>query len=303
VTGTSPGTCFGFAVRSSLPFHYLRGGAGSPLAVSTTSTVDDDDDGGEVLFDWTPSPRFPLAGRLVRAAPGFRLWVDTWGWFLIDPDAPRVSVPETANVVRREERLWSIPAMLCFRARGDAALHAAAVEVDGQAVVLGAPGSFGKTTLAAAFHAAGHRLLSEDTTCIRGANAPLVVPGPAMLRLRHDVAEQLEIPNAAQVGTVPDDRIHLALDPAARGDCSPVPLRAIVLLRHADQGFRITRAAAAQAVQDLWALSFRLPTGADRLRCFEAMVHLTRTVPVWDLHRPLTMRDLPATVDFVVANV
>ena len=58
--------------------------------------------------------------------------------------------------------------MLCFRARGDTALHAAAVEVDGQAVVLGAPGTFGKTTLAAAFHAAGHRLLSEDTTCIRG---------------------------------------------------------------------------------------------------------------------------------------
>ena len=150
-----------------------------------------------------------------------------------------MTLPDTENVVRREERLWSIPAMLCFLARGDAALHAAAVEVDGQAVVLAAPGSFGKTTLAAAFHAAGHRLLSEDTTCIRGAEAPLVVPGPAMLRLRHDVAEQLEIPNATPVGTVEDDRVHLALDPAVRGDCSPVPLRAIVLLRHADEGFRI----------------------------------------------------------------
>jgi hypothetical protein len=295
----SPGTCFGFAVRSSLPFHYLRAGAGSPLEVSAPSTVDDGDS-GETLFEWAPSSRFPLAGRLARAEPGFRLWVDTWGWFVIDPDALRVTVPETSNVVRREERLWSIPAMLCFLARGDAALHAAAVEVDGQAVVLGAPGSFGKTTLAAAFHAAGYRLLSEDTTCIRGAEAPLVVPGPAMLRLRHDVAEQLELPNATAVGTVEDDRVHLALDPSVRGDCSPVPLRAIVLLRHADKGFRIEPASHDQAVRDLWALSFRLPTDADRARCFTQVVDLARSVPVWNLYRPVTMRDLPATVDFVV---
>ena len=123
-----------------------------------------------------------------------------------------------------------------------------------------------------------------------------------MLRLRHDVAEQLEIPNATPVGTVQDDRVHLALDPAVRGDCSPVPLRAIVLLRHGDEGFRIEPAPAAQVVQDLWALSFRLPTDADRARCFKAVADLARSVPVWNLHRPLTMRDLPATVDFVVEH-
>ena len=299
MTGQSLATCFGFAVRSSLPFHYLRAGDGSPLDVSAPSAVEDGDI-GETLLEWAPSSRFPLAGRLVRAEPGFRLFVDTWGWFLIDPAAPQVTLPATENLVRREERLWSIPAMLCFLARGDAALHAAAVEVAGRAVVLAAPGSFGKTTLAAAFHAAGHRLLSEDTACIRGGEAPLVVPGPAMLRLRHDVARQLEIPNATRIGTVEDDRVHLALDPAVRGDCTPVPLRAIVLLRHADEGFRIEPASPDQAVRDLWALSFRLPTDADRARCFTQVVDLARSVPVWNLYRPMTMRDLPATVDFVV---
>lgn len=298
----SPGTCFGFAVRSPLEFHYLRGGdGGREIDISAPSSVGDGDH-GELLLEWTPSSRFPLAGRLVRADPGFRLWVETWGWFLIDPEAPRVTLPETLNVVRREERLWSIPAMLCFLARGDTALHAAAVEVDGQAVVLGAPGTFGKTTLAAAFHAAGHRLLSEDTTCVRTSEAPLVVPGPAMLRLRHDVAQQLEIPNATPVETVADDRVHLALDPAVRGDCRPLPLRAIVLLRRADRDLRIEPVPQGQVVRDLWALSFRLPTDADRARCFAAVADLARSVPVWNLHRPLTMRDLPATVDFVVSH-
>lgn len=300
-THLSPGTCFGFAVRSSLPFHYLRAGTGQPLDVSAASAPPDGD-AGELLFEWTPSSRFPLAGRLIRADPGFRLWVDTWGWFLVDPDAPRVTVPDTLNVIRREERLWSIPAMLCFLARGDTALHAAAVEIDGQAVVLGAPGTFGKTTLAAAFHSAGYRLLSEDTTCVRVSEPPVVVPGPAMLRLRHDVAAQLEVANATPVGDFEDDRVHLALDAAVRGDSSPLTLRAIVLLRQADDRFRIEPASPPQAVRDLWALSFRLPTDHDRARCFAAVADLARTVPVWNLYRPLTMRDLPATVDFVARH-
>ena len=103
MTDRSPGTCFGFAVRSVLPFHYLRGGTGEPLDVVAGSGADGDPGvDGELLLEWTPSARFPLAGRLLRAEPGFRLWVDTWGWFVVDPQARRVSIPETDNVVRRE---------------------------------------------------------------------------------------------------------------------------------------------------------------------------------------------------------
>lgn len=304
MTADGPGTCFGFAVRSELPFHYLRGGAGEPLDIVAGANGGAEPDGdGELVFEWTPSPRFPLAGRLLRAAPGFRLWVDTWGWFLVDPQARCVSLPQTDNVVRREERLWSIPAMLCMLARGDSALHAAAVEIDGRAVVLAAPGTFGKTTLAAAVHAAGHRLLSEDTTCVRLApEATCVVPGPAMLRLRHDVAQELQVPHARAIGSVEDDRVHLALDPARRGDCTPVPLRAVVLLRRCDEGVRIEPATPAEAVRDLWALSFRLPTEPDRARCFAAVAGLARAVPIWNLHRPLRFDELPATVELVTRH-
>ena len=123
-----------------------------------------------------------------------------------------------------------------------------------------------------------------------------------MLRLRHDVAERLEIPNATPVGIVDDDRVHLALDPAGRGDCRPLPLRAIMLLRQSEEGLGIEPAPSAQAVRDLWALSFRLPTDIDRARCFTALADLVRSIPVWNLHRPLRMRDLAATVDFIAAH-
>ena len=54
--------------------------------------------------------------------------------------------------------------------------------------------------MAAAFHRAGHRVLSEDTTCVRLGPEQAVVPGPAMLRVRHDVAAELELPSVRRVG-------------------------------------------------------------------------------------------------------
>lgn len=295
------GTCFGFAVRSPLPFHYLRAGEGEPLDVSAPSAAPDDGK-GELILEWTPTPTFPFEGRLYRGDPGFRLWTAGSGWFLIDDRTPSVTLPDASDIVRREERLWSIPAILCLRARGDIALHAAAVEVDGEALVLGAPRTFGKTTLAAAFHSAGHRLLAEDVSCLRISGRTLVIPGPAMLRLRHDVAEQLEIPNARPIGEV-DDRVHLAVDTADRGDCLPVPVRAVILLRHADHGFRLERVPPPQAVRDIWTLSFRLAANDERARSFAEAADLARSVPVWNLYRPLQLRDLAATVGFLVENL
>ena len=295
------GTCFGFAVRSSLPFHYLRGGVGEALDVSAPSSPPDGRK-GELILEWTPTPALPFEGRLYRDGSCFCLWIANSGWFFVDTQAPSVTLPDEPDIVRREERLWSVPAILCFLARGDLPLHAAAVEVGGEALVLGAPRTFGKTTLAAAFLSAGYRLLSEDVTCVRVGNVPLVIPGPAMLRVREDVAERLEIRHAKRIG-VPDDRVHFAVDPAVRGDCCPVPLRAIVLLRQSGNGFRVEPVPAMQAVRDLWRLTSKLPTDRDRARCFAGVVDLARSVPIRNLYRPLRIDDLPATVAFIVDNL
>lgn len=295
------GTCFGFAVRSSLPFHYLRGGDGQTIEISAPSPAPDGG-AGTLIVEWTPTAELPFEGRLYRDDDRYRLWIAGSGWFIVDPHGPSVVLPDEENVVRREERLWSVPAILCLLARGDLPLHAAAVEVDGEAVLLAAPRTFGKTTLAAAFLSAGYRLLSEDVTCVRLAGVPLVVPGPAMLRVRRDVAEALQIANATPIGE-PDDRVHLALDTAARGDCRPLPIRAIVLLRASDDGFRIEPVQQTQAVQDLWWLSSKLPTDVDHARCFSAVVDLAGGVRIYNLFRPLRLEELPATVGLVVGSV
>jgi hypothetical protein len=295
------GTCFGFAVSSSLPFHYLRSGEGEPLAISAPSHVPEDGM-GELVIEWTPTPTLPFAAVLYREGTRFLLSMGTAGWFVIDPDEPSIVLPDDPDGVRREERLWNLPVTLCLIARGYLPLHAAAIEVDGEALVFGAPRTFGKTTLAAAFVSAGYRLLSEDLTCLRIGEKVDVLPGPAMLRVRPDVAERLDIKRATRLGE-DDDRVHFAIDEAERGDGSPVPLRGIVLLRADDAGHRLEPVPATEAVRDLWPLTFGLPTAEDRGRAFAGLVDLVRSFPVSNLHRPARFEELPATVEYLVERV
>jgi hypothetical protein len=288
------GTCFGFEVRSRLPFRYLRGGSGDPLEIRVNGTHGPADR-DELVLDWAP-PLNPFRAKLFASGGTFRLWVEDAGWFSIDPAERTITVPDSHDPLRREERVWGLPALLCFVHRGDLPLHAAAVEVDGQAVLLAAPGRFGKTTLAAAFAAAGHRVLAEDLACVRiGDDRTYLIPGPAMMRVRRDASPHITIPGALGASGG-DHRIHVALDARHRGDCEPLPVRAVVLLREDVAEIRFDRAPVSRAIPDLWSLSFHLPTEEDRARTFAGVADLASGVEVWDLARPLRYEALPDTV-------
>lgn len=289
---TRRGTCYGFEIRSRLDFHYLRGGTGAPLELGEARPPEGEL--GELLRTWDP-PAFPVRVRLYGEDGRYRIFNGDAGWFTVDPEGGRLGVPVHGDPVRREERTWGFPTMLCFLARGDLALHASSIQVDGSALVLAAPRRFGKTTLAAAFAAAGHRVLAEDLTCIRPGPQPAVVPGPAMLRLRRDVADRLLVPGSTEVGR-DEERIHLSLD-VGRGTCDPVPVGGIALLLEGDGEPTLEPAHPTDVVRDLWALSFKLPTDADRSRCFHAVSRVASAVPVWHLTRRLRLDALGPTME------
>jgi hypothetical protein len=296
--GAASGACFGFGVRSQVPLAYLREGGGDPLEIAAPAP-EEPGPNDALLIEWQATRGRPLEARLYGDGRGFRLWIRDGGWFAIDPGAPRVEVP-AAGGLRAEERLWGIPALLCFVARGDLPLHAAAVETEGGAILVAAPRTYGKTTMAAAFHAAGHRVLTEDTACVRLGPEPAVVPGPAMLRVRPDVASRLELPGARLLGEDPE-RVHYAL--ADPGDCEPVPLRAVVFLDAGDGLPALEPVPLPDALRDLWALSFRLPTEEDVGRSFAGVADLAGAVPVWRLRRPLSLDALPEHVRMLVDGV
>lgn len=293
----SPGTCYGFQVASALPFAYLREGTGIPLEV-TCDVPPAFSPRARLLREWPARPGRTLLARLYQEGDRYFFWIETEEVFVVDPGVPRISVPD-ADPVRREDILWGTPASLCLLHLGYLPLHAAAVEADDGAILLAAPGGFGKTTLAAAFHAAGYRVLSEDVTCITTQTPPSVIPGPASLRLRPDVIDVLHLPRA-EVLRRSDVRVSLALDPSSRGRCDPVPLRAVAFLRVAPD-LAVTRVKATDAIADLWALSQAHPDDAALARCFAHVVDLARDVPVWNVYRPLRVDALSATIDRILS--
>jgi hypothetical protein len=254
------------------------------------------------LFEWTPRPGRPFHARLYRWGDAYRFWVNDMGWFHIDPAKPSIAMPKSGDPLLLEERLWGIPAALCLLGRGDLPVHAAAVDVGGAAVLLAAPGRFGKTTLVSAFMEAGHAVLAEDLTCCRVQDRPVVVPGPAMLRVRKDSYRRLQIKRAAVVGE-DDERYHLAIDPALRGDSAPLPIRCVLFLHWGPEGdaVRLQPIAAEEAVRRLWSVAFHFPVDEVRAQCFEQIAGLAAEVELFHLHRPKDYARLGSTVEQVVA--
>src|SRR5262245_27381602 len=153
------GCVFDFTVDSEIPFQFLRAGRGEHVLYvheASNATLQQD---GLPLMEWKLRD---LSGevttRLYRSDGIYHFWASDAGWYRIDPSSLTITIPEEGDVVRREIRLWSIPTLLCFLAFGDMALHASAVEVANKAVLFAAPGRFGKTTLAFAFHQRGYRV-------------------------------------------------------------------------------------------------------------------------------------------------
>lgn len=293
----SCGTVFGFEVHSTLPFQALRNGTGEPLFVVAPSRpgLRPDD---ELLID---IDRRNFRAKIFGNGLTYKLWVGHAGWFEIDPRERSISVPEGLDPVLREELLWGVPALLCFLHRGDLSLHAAAVEVAGEAILLAAQEAHGKSTLAAAFAQRGCRLLSEDLTCVRfGDGCPSLVPGPATLRLRNDIGSQVPVDFGRHLAGGAD-RLRYALRNELRGDCTPVPIRKVFFLRTSDDGIRAERIRGVESLPDLWRFSFRI-TPAQKAACFERIADLARDVPIHNLIRPLRLDALDPTVDFVLSH-
>jgi hypothetical protein len=283
----------GFEVRSGLEFRTLRPGSGTPLLVDE---VDELSPTGNTVLEWRPRPYNPFHGRLTQEGWRFGFWASDVGWFEIDAQQQTITMATGADPLRREMRMWGVPAALCAAHRGDLTMHAAAVEVAGKGVLLAGPSHSGKTTLAAAFLKAGHRFLAEDTTCCRIEGVPSLFPGPAVLRLRPDVADAFDLGNGMTAERNPD-RVFLRVAETSAGNGDAVPLAAVVILRDGTGGPLLQGVSSVEALRDLWALSFRLPEDSWRKACLAQLGELVAQVPVFDLHRPKTLLALPDVVE------
>ena len=288
------GSVFGFDIHSPFVFETLHPAAGfPPLTVATTESGPAKE--GELLAEIVET-RF--RARISRESDEFRLWVENVGCFRIDPARAYVEAPAEVDPFAREELVLGVPALLCFLERGDTSLHAAAIDLGGRAALFVAPPRHGKSTLAAAFSERGYRVLTEDLACIRMEGTPVVLPGPASIRLRHDVAGSVA-PNL-ECRRSGGERTRYVPKPSANSGTDDVPIAAVILLKASKDDVRIEEISPAGALPDLWQASFRL-TREHELRAFTALGKLIETVPIKRLSRPLTVAALDRTIEAVVA--
>jgi hypothetical protein len=119
-----------------------------------------------------------------------------------------------------------------LRQRGFLVLHASAVTFQGAAIAfLGASG-WGKSTLAAALHRRGHRLITDDIAAIDTAGTPSVLAGLAHVKLWPDSVTSLG-QNAATLPRVHpqlEKRLQAVERPPLAG---PIPLSRVYVLAQA----------------------------------------------------------------------
>jgi hypothetical protein len=296
MTGAPPvrGSVFGFDIHSSFVFETLHPAAGlPPLTVAATESEPAEE--GELLAEIV-EPGF--RARISRESAEFRLWVENIGCFRIDPARAYVEAPAAVDPFVREELVLGVPALLCFHERGDTSLHAAAIDLGGQAALFVAPPRHGKSTLAAAFSERGFHVLTEDLACIRMDGTPVVLPGPASIRLRHDVAG--EVAPSLERRRAGGERTRYAPKSSAEGGKENVPIAMVILLRASEGDVQIEEVSPVRALPDLWQASFRL-TRQHEVRAFSALGQLVETVPIKRLSRPLTVAALDRTIEAVLA--
>jgi hypothetical protein len=289
---------YGFSVRTQEALRFLRAGGGGQTLEIVAATEPHARPNLEPLADWAlAGTQYTERATLYRVERGYEFWTSDAGRYHADPEIGRIEIPATGDEIVREQRLWGIPAMLCYMHRGDFPLHAAAVEIGSGAVLFAAPSRYGKTTLALAFHRHGYRVLSEDLVCCRPGTPCAVLAGPALVRIRTDVYDGCP-PSGTHVVTERPDRIYLGLDDDRKGGSAPVPIKALVFLREGDD-VRIEPAKASVALADIWHLNFRLATNEFRARSFQQLAQLAGAVGSWNVHRPLRLESLDATVALI----
>lgn len=178
-------------------------------------------------------PRSP--GRVIEGllADGgvYLRWPDRFE-FLISPDGRQIGARPLPGGTLEGFHTYLLGQVLSFaliKLRLDP-LHATVVTVDGGAAAFLGESGFGKSSLAAAFIAAGHRLVTDDLLVVTdGPGGPTAHPGPPRLKLFPLSARRI-LPDARGARIMRSTpKLLFPLD-AAQTASSPLGLRALYVL-------------------------------------------------------------------------
>ena len=238
---------------------------------------------------------------------------DTIGEFLVAADGCRITCRRVEASSVESFHVYMLGQALSFalvKQRFEP-LHATVVVVDDHAVAFLGNHASGKSSLAACFLEAGHRLLTDDLLNLqKSSNRILGYPGPPRIKLFPAVASRFLGRTVNRVPMNADtDKLILPIDEHRRCG-SPVPLKAIYSLaapRDACRtaSVRIEPLSPREAFVELVKSTFnrRLVDPPRLERQFRVMASLTDVISVKKLAYPRTMDRLPEVRRMVLADL
>lgn len=288
---------YGLNIQSVLPLPELLPANGAPADVVISR--------GPVQY---PNPK-PESGReycSMTPQEAYLFWED-FGTFLVK-EGNQIVIDPRCDIEDRVVRLPLLGAGMAvlLHQRGHYVMHASAVGIDDGAIAFLGPKGHGKSSMAAAFYARGHRLLADDLVAVDliDSRSPMVVPGFPQFKLWPETAEAL----------LQDDRERLPfLAPgyekrgrrATEGfSFQPLKLKCLYVISEAEE-LELVPLTPQDAIADLIGNSYIARFGRNALygtaaaRHLQQSVSLINHVPVYRLKRPDSLALLPSVVNTV----
>lgn len=257
-------------------------------------------------------PFAPCRYAFLQDSSSYVLWPDM-GEFLVSADGLRITSRRFEEATPESFEVYLLGQALSFALvrSGFEPLHATSIVVDGRAIAFLGDSGFGKSSLAACFIEAGHRLLTDDLLIVREVSGAFCAyPGPPRIKLFPKMArrflgegfEGVPMNSRTRKLIVPLDRHQACHEPAPL-----IAVYALVRAREAakEPGLRIAPASSRDAFADLMKNTFNyvMLDTARQQRLFKATSRLAAGMPVGRLFYPRRGDYLPVVRDAILSDI
>jgi hypothetical protein len=282
---------------------------------------------GQIELRLAPAPYFSSAARSLSRQPASDSFYQSkflrdgstylrWngvGEFLISGDGDRITGLQHDAAQEESFQVYLLGQALSYALVrcGLEPLHATAIVVDGGAVVLLGSSGFGKSSLAACFLEAGHRLLTDDLLILQASSASVMAyPGPPRIKLFPQLARRF-LPDAGSGVAMNSGTKKLILRlERVQSVVHPVPLRGIYALpapgsKVCSSAVRISVLPPGQSFLALVKNTFnnRIVSPARLERQFEAATTVAGLMPVKQVSFPRGLSRIAAVRDALLADL
>lgn len=229
-----------------------------------------------------------------------KVHVKNMGIFLVNNGNQIVFVPSSDRFeyVARFYLVGTILAILLYQ-REFLVLHGSVIEIDGSAVIFLGNSGDGKSTTAAALHAAGFKLVNDDVAPITLGEAPAILqPGFPQIKMGHETAQALGYDFESLPKLHPESPKR-GYRPQYNFSRTPLTIKRIYVL---DYGAEFASVPIQPSLATMELARHSRPTTlyqqGDALHFFQC-ANLVKEQTIYRLQRPKNLALLPKIADFI----